>query len=82
MTSPESGFHYVLYSIDQQICSCEDCVSAADHRGFEGSKQCSVRKGEVVALRHGTPVELLTKFSWGNTSSGNLSGLLVSVSHH
>jgi len=36
----------------------------------------------VVALRHGTPVKLLTKFSWGNTSSGNLSGSLVSVSHH
>lgn len=47
MTSPESRFHYVLYPTDHQICSCEDCVRAADcRRGFEGSKQCSVRRGD------------------------------------
>lgn len=66
--------------IDQQICSCEDWVRAADcHCSFEGSKQCSFRKGEVVAPRYEIPVELLTSFSWGNTSLENLSGQLVPV---
>lgn len=72
-----------MYLIRQQICSCEDWVRAADcHCSFEGSKQCSFRKDEVVALRYKTPVELLTKFSWGNASSGNHFGQVVTVFGH
>lgn len=37
---------------------------------------------EVVALRYKTAAELLTKFSWGNTSSGNHSGQVVTVFGH
>lgn len=69
--------------IDQQICSCEDWVRAADCLcSFEGSKPCSFRKGEVVALRYEIPVELLTSFIWGNTSLESLSGQLVPVFNH
>lgn len=60
-----------LWELSQS--SCGSC---------EGSKQCSFKKDEVVALRYRTPVELLTKFIWGNTSSGNHSGQLVPVFDH
>lgn len=53
-------------------------VRAVDCRcSFEGSKQCCLER-----VRYKTPVELLTKFSWGNTSSGNHSGQVVPVFGH